>query len=295
MRNTMFSGLVLLLFTTPLKSQTAFFPLHIGDTWQYFQIVDPNPLHPIVDTQQTTVVGDTLMPNGRHYAVIHDWSAWSYMRQQGDSVFVWSSNSEKLYFDFSRIPGDTTFTNIGEQGNTVFIITESRDTSISFFGHHRWTWSFIYNDPNMIDEERIYNVVDSIGIVNIYYPTWGPWNFQGARVNGVVYGTLTSVEPTSAGIPAEFRLEQNFPNPFNPFTIIKYTVGGNRGEGVGARWVSLIVYDLLGREVATLVNEPKAPGSYEVPFYGSKLASGVYLCVMHAGNFSQTRKICLIR
>ena len=66
-------------------------------------------------------------------------------------------------------------------------------------------------------------------------------------------------------------------------------------SGLGTSKTSLIVYDLLGRQVAVLVNEKKAPGNYEVQFDGKGLASGVYFYRMQAGDFTQTRKLCLIR
>ncbi len=97
------------------------------------------------------------------------------------------------------------------------------------------------------------------------------------------------------GLPAEISLMQNFPNPFNPFTIIKYTVGGVRDQGPGPSQIKLVVYDLLGREVAVLVDEKKAPGSYEVTFDAGNLASGVYFYQLRAGDFVQTRKLLLIR
>jgi hypothetical protein len=99
--------------------------------------------------------------------------------------------------------------------------------------------------------------------------------------------TLEAREPALAH-PDQFALMQNYPNPFNPMTTIKYTVGGNRG-------VSLIVYDVLGRELAVLVNERKSSGNYEVTFDGSGLASGVYICRLTAGTFTQTRRMILLR
>lgn len=90
------------------------------------------------------------------------------------------------------------------------------------------------------------------------------------------------------GLITEFKIYQNFPNPFNPATSIKYQV--SRYE-----MIKLNVYNSLGQQVATLVNEPKAPGKYEVKFYGSNLASGMYLYRLHAGDFVQTRKLLLIK
>jgi hypothetical protein len=97
------------------------------------------------------------------------------------------------------------------------------------------------------------------------------------------------------GIPATFELKQNYPNPFNPLTVIKYTVAGAGGQRPGASRTMLVVYDVLGRQVATLVDEMKAPGTYEVRFDGSGLASGVYIYRFTAGSFVQTRKMILLK
>lgn len=85
-----------------------------------------------------------------------------------------------------------------------------------------------------------------------------------------------------------FALEQNYPNPFNPTTLIRYQLP----EGSS---VQLIVFDMLGREVTTLVNERKEAGVYDVKFDASGLASGLYFYRLKAGAFVQTRKLLLIR
>jgi carboxypeptidase T len=95
--------------------------------------------------------------------------------------------------------------------------------------------------------------------------------------------------------PAEFALGQNFPNPFNPVTTIEYAVGGASGQGPRASEVRLIVYDVLGRDVATLVNEQKAPGRHEATFDASGLASGIYVYRLTAGSFVQSRKMLLLK
>jgi hypothetical protein len=96
--------------------------------------------------------------------------------------------------------------------------------------------------------------------------------------------------------PKEFRLEQNYPNPFNPATRIRYTVAPPnlpKGEGLGK--VTLKVYDILGNEVTTLVNEAKEPGYYEVEWDASRLASGVYIYRLTSGQFVSSKKMMLIR
>ncbi len=97
----------------------------------------------------------------------------------------------------------------------------------------------------------------------------------------------------------DFTLEQNFPNPFNPATTIRYSIKGidyldnpERNKSVNTK---LIVYDIIGRKVKTLVNEIKAPGPYEVQLNASQFASGVYFYRLTAGDFVQTKKMILLR
>jgi len=90
--------------------------------------------------------------------------------------------------------------------------------------------------------------------------------------------------------PKEFLLYQNYPNPFNPTTTIQYTIAEGMYEHT-----SLRVYDLLGREVAVLVYEKKAPGSYKVGFDGAGLPTGVYIYRLNAGQYAESRKLILLR
>ena len=163
----------------------------------------------------------------------------------------------------------------------------------------------------------------SLKAVEVYDPVNDTWEklpdmpvnlawFAGAVVKGKIYvigGTpdwatggldlweydFTTGVTSSSESPREFVLEQNYPNPFNPLTVIKYTVGGMRGQGLGVSNVKLAVYDLLGREVAVLVNEKKAPGSYEVRFDGACLSSGVYMYRLTAGHDVEARTMLLLR
>ena len=99
---------------------------------------------------------------------------------------------------------------------------------------------------------------------------------------------IIGIQKISELVPSSFSLSQNYPNPFNPKTKIKMEIAklGN---------VKLIVYDILGREVAKLVNERLKPGTYEVTFNGSKYASGVYFYKLKTDNFSEIKKMFLIK
>ena len=107
-------------------------------------------------------------------------------------------------------------------------------------------------------------------------------------------GKLTDVVNDDLGLaPNEFNLEQNYPNPFNPSTTIKYSIPSIGNENF--RSVQLKIYDILGREVTTLVNKEQKPGIYEVNFDANELASGLYFCKMAANGYSQTMKMILLR
>ncbi|MCF8242751.1 MAG: T9SS type A sorting domain-containing protein [Melioribacteraceae bacterium] len=97
--------------------------------------------------------------------------------------------------------------------------------------------------------------------------------------------------------PAEFKLSQNYPNPFNPTTTIKYSIPSSVGDENfrPLHMVTLKVYDILGSEAETLVNELKAPGNYKVEFDATNLAGGIYFYQLRAGNFSDVKKFILLK
>jgi len=93
---------------------------------------------------------------------------------------------------------------------------------------------------------------------------------------------------TNSGIPVKFKLSQNYPNPFNPATTIRY-------ELPVKSFVSMKIFDLLGREITTLVNEIKPEGIYNIKFNGSALPSGIYICRLQAGNSAAVGKLILVK
>jgi hypothetical protein len=138
--------------------------------------------------------------------------------------------------------------------------------------------------------------VNSPGAFELYcdaFPDSATLHFE-FRFDGHAFGEsdfTVDVEPGAGegkSLPTAYALEQNYPNPFNPRTGIRYQVPGVSD-------VKLVVYDILGREVGVLVNERKQPGSYEVSFDGSYLASGVYIYRLTAGSFRQSQKMILAK
>jgi hypothetical protein len=108
-------------------------------------------------------------------------------------------------------------------------------------------------------------------------------------ITGVDYGL---------SLPSRYMLEQNYPNPFNPTTTVRYTIGGvvalSGSEGP-ATMVKLAVYDILGREVAVLVDERKEPGTYTATWEATGMASGIYFYRLTAGAFSDAKKMLLLQ
>ncbi|HSP87840.1 MAG TPA: T9SS type A sorting domain-containing protein, partial [Ignavibacteriaceae bacterium] len=99
-------------------------------------------------------------------------------------------------------------------------------------------------------------------------------------------GITTSVDENN--ITNVFTLEQNYPNPFNPSTKINFSL-------INSEYVTLKVYDILGKEIASLVNEEKPAGSYGVEFNAAEVSSGIYFYKLQAENFIDVKKMMLIK
>lgn len=102
------------------------------------------------------------------------------------------------------------------------------------------------------------------------------------------------ITPISSNVPAGYHLSQNYPNPFNPGTKIKFDVAPSKVKGETSN-VNLTIYNVLGKEVVTLVNENLKPGTYQVDFNASNYPSGIYYYKLTSGNFTETKKMSLIK
>jgi photosystem II stability/assembly factor-like uncharacterized protein len=125
------------------------------------------------------------------------------------------------------------------------------------------------------------------GVEFIDYNTGWVCGFNG-RILKTTNGGSTWIQPSLTEIPAEYKLEQNYPNPFNPVTMVNFSV-----PKTGL--VTIKVYNPLGKEVETLVNERMTAGTYGVSFDGSDLASGVYFYKLTAGDFSSIKRMVIIK
>jgi hypothetical protein len=179
-----------------------------------------------------------------------------------DVVLNWSTATElnNQMFEVQRRSGTEEFFTIGYQK-----------------GHGTTTepQNYTYTDKNLESNKYLYRLkqLDYLG------------TFQYSK----------EIEVDVTGI-ITFSLSQNFPNPFNPSTKIKFTIPQvTLRQAQSDNWVTLKVYDVLGNEIATLVNEEKQPGMYEVEFNGTGFPSGIYFYQLKAGNYIETKKMVLIK
>lgn len=166
------------------------------------------------------------------------------------------------YVDALAVSGTNLFAGIN--GGGLFLSTDSGSTWIDVDG------------PGYV-----YALAISGG--NLFAAAW-----TGAVWRRPLSDMITSVELESVWMPREFLLQQNYPNPFNPSTTIRYLVP------MQSR-VTLKVFDVLGRELTTLVNGIEEPGEKSVQFDGSNISSGMYFYELQAGEFVQARKFLLLR
>jgi hypothetical protein len=220
---------------------------------------------------------------------------------QGGGVFR-STNRGDLWTPVDSGVSELAVQAFAISGNNLFAGTWQGGVFLSSDNGTHWT---AVNTGLMTSTVEPSSVVHAFAIV-------GTDLYAGTRGGGVWRRPLSemvvSVESTPDVLPNSFSLHQNYPNPFNPTTGIRYQVAalsgvegpgvreaGSGGLGLGASNTKLVVYDLLGREVAVLVNEKKSPGTYEVHFDGSGLASGVYIYRLMAGSFVQSRTMMLLK
>jgi len=133
---------------------------------------------------------------------------------------------------------------------------------------------------------QVFNIEVTGNPILLYFD---PKNWILKKVN-----SITSVDDKT-NIDFSFSLEQNYPNPFNPVTTIKYSIPKLKASTLSNQNVVLSVFDVLGKDVALLVNEHKTAGNYKVNFDASSLANGIYFYQLRFGNFTQTKKMILMK
>ncbi len=171
-------------------------------------------------------------------------------------------------------------------------LSQVDEFKITFSGKYPITIRWPNDLSSYYDSVRIYDNVCGC-IYNVDMRTKSSLVISASTVNSVTMrtvGPVTSTDVNTKGdeLPMQFRLSQNFPNPFNPTTTIQYSVNSSQ-------YVSLKVYDMFGREITELVHERKAPGNYEVRWNADGMPSGLYFYRLTTSASSVSKKMALIR
>ncbi len=274
------------------KGEQDFFPMHVGDMWQYMYYDMSDSTLKYINTK---IVSDTLVGNKRFFKYI--------------TIFPWKGMTNNYYRvgDISNteyILDVNDFNDNGTLGEELLVDSLEAEIGTQYISYYNpysnevhvlndTMWYVIDNDTLLVKEifsmSKAIHYVDKFWIVEILPEQAPPILLTGAIIDGVTYGTLVGVEDESNGtIPAKFRLSQNYPNPFNPTTKICYVLPKTMK-------VKLAVYNSLGQELKVLVDAMQEKGEYEITYNATNLASGIYYYRLVTSNKILTRKMMLLK
>jgi hypothetical protein len=226
-----------------------------------------------------------------------------------DGGFTWSDNEfarvEYLSFIDTAVGFGAGYT---EQLDRIFIKTTDQGSSFTYIYSNGFIGSNIFFINDLIgwrigyDNSTAFQVTYDGGLTweteteNVLSMLWSGvgWNLHGKTLFAggdqlILYRrSPTAVDVKETDYPLEYTLSQNYPNPFNPVTTIKYTVPHKS-------FITIKIFNVLGKEITTLVNDEKSPGVYELTWNAGNLPSGVYFYRLQNGSFIDTRKMILMK
>jgi hypothetical protein len=260
------------------QEANTYYPLKVGNRWDYVIDSWEPPPYPggYRDSLSVRVLGDSLLPNGKRYFVLNTRIIPGERFLRSDSTYVYYYREQ----DSVDVPFYKVRANPGEWWDAQVGVTSqvgvySVDT-MAIFGQPSRVITFILGGMIGFDAE-LSDKYGPIGYSSRGEPpgtSYTTWSLVGCILSGIQYGRLTAVAGGLA-VPTKVSLFQNFPNPFNPSTTVRYVIS-EKGT------VRLCIYDVLGRIVRQLLDGEPSPGAYEMTWdgrdeQGHQVASGVYL------------------
>ena len=276
-----------------------YYPLKVGNTYVYRNFtIGPEcyPYNP--GKSRVTIIAEAVMPNGKKYFQFNIYSPsgppvysiWKYQRIDSATMNIYgynTSDSHEYLLD-SLLANPNNSTQSSRFHFPPWQSTYHMGTTTVFGGTRNERIYFTGQSPNPF----VYYFIEGIGYAGYYYclDDGSSSELSGCVISGIVYGDtiMTAVSQISSEVPDNFLLKQNYPNPFNPTTKINY-------ELKTAGFVSMKVYNVMGKEVSVLVNHNQKAGSYEVTFDGINLPSGVYYYKIETDGFTDVKKMSLVK
>ena len=214
-----------------------------------------------------------------------------YHKRSSDGGSSWSSDIR-----LTNALNTSDYPAIAVSGSMVHLVWHDyRDGNMEIYYKLSTDGGISWSSDTRLTNSPDYSLIPSIALngsaINII------WHDRRNGPSEIYYkknptGNITGLSNINSQFAGKYLLFQNFPNPFNPITTIKYTIPVGTGRDLS---VQLKVYDMDGKEIASLVNEKQSAGYYSVEFDGSKFASGIYFYRLSVGEFTETRKMLLIK
>ena len=284
----------------PVPQNTlSYYPLKIGNKWVYNYSFYTTPVTGFEDRYIRSILSEEVKPNGKTYFIIEE-----KLLNLGitDTVYERIDSSEgKIFRYVEGCPGDEQLIDdllmeIGDSTSATRYGYCLNNPPTIFYSDSSFTdWGISGRIRNLSNYDLFtahYSLVSGIGLYSAQISDDNGekhYNLKGCLIDGVIYGdTLTTSVEIENDIPKSFYLSQNYPNPFNPTTKLSWQLP------VGS-YLTIKVFDVLGREVATLVDEFKPAGKYDVEFNATELPSGVYFYQLNTGDFVSVKKMLLIK
>jgi hypothetical protein len=273
---------------------TDYFPLMVGNRYTYYQSLPcpPDTVRSRYGPWGGNLVRDTTFINGRKYFI----TVVAGLELGSDTVRVDSCGNmlirrrgiEQTFYKFHAAVGDTWAYQIqvgGREYRYIATMKSRADTVRVHAGTFPNCLRIGFDVPGSIDDEFDDWLAPNFGLV--FRCRWEPLEVYEAIVNGTHYPIISSVQEDRNPITS-FALHQNHPNPFNPSTTISFDLPT---QSV----VTLKIFNVLGQEVATLVDGKVDAGRHQEQWDAGRLASGVYFCRMSAGDYTAIRKLMMVK
>ncbi len=268
-----------LLFTKIFAQD--YFPLEVGNTWTYCSNFDTT-------NTITYHVSDSINIGDMKYFLYGNVLNTNFMDTIRKDIEgnIWKKikGIDYLWFDFTKDNG-TVYTFPSFDSLYAYEVKLFKYFTIEANnGIYSQCIELSFDIPQYRDADILYSFAPNVGLIEIYGGEAPHYLLYSMSLNG---SPLEIVNDRESKIIL-FELMQNYPNPFNPTTTISYSIPKTS-------FVSINIFDVLGRKLTKLVNEEKPTGNYSVEFNGGQLSSGIYFYRMQAGDFVETKKLILLK